>query len=166
MLRKEDLSLQGLIRHFREHPEQMDKYLPLNQRYVFFIERTGGPWGSLNEPVTPYRSIAVDKAVFPRACPAFIVTQLPTRLGDQIVNQPYSGLALDQDTGGGIRAAGRCDIFMGTGDEVGELAGRTFAEGQLYYIFVKEGMGQPATPTPAPPPAETPAGPEPSAPQT
>jgi membrane-bound lytic murein transglycosylase A len=165
-LRPEELSLQGLIKHFREHPEQMDKFLPRNQRYVFFTERAGGPWGSLNEPVTPYRSIAVDKAVFPRACPAFFVTQLPTRLGGQIVNQPYSGLAMDQDTGGAIRAAGRCDIFMGTGDEVGELAGRTFAEGQLYYIFVKEGATQPATPAPPLAPGAKPAEPEPPKPQT
>ena len=38
---------------------------------------------------------------------------------------------------GAIRAAGRCDVFMGTGPEVGELAGRTLAEGKLFYIFVK-----------------------------
>ena len=46
---------------------------------------------------------------------------------------------MDQDTGGAIRAAGRCDFFLGTGPEVGELAGRTFSEGQLYYVFVKQG---------------------------
>lgn len=154
-MRADELSLQGLIRFFKAHPEKMDKYLPMNQRYVFFQPREGGPWGSLNEPVTPYRSIATDKEIYPRACAAFFVTQLPTRQNGQIENRPYSGFALDQDTGGAIRAAGRCDIFMGTGDEVGELAGRTLSEGQLYYIFVKPGGAQLASP-PAqePPPAE------------
>lgn len=152
-----DLSLQGLIRYFRENPGQMDKYLRMNQRYVFFMPRSGGPWGSLNEPVTAYRSIATDKAIYPRACPAFFVTQLPTKLGGEILSQPFSTFALDQDTGGAIRAAGRCDIFMGTGDEVAELAGRTLAEGQLYYVFIKEGgTGEIASPTP-----EVPATPEP-----
>jgi len=145
-IQPEQLSLQGLIRFFREHPDKLDKYLPLNQRYVFFQPRSGGPYGSLNEPVTPYRSIATDKSIYPRACAALYVTQLPTRVGGTITNQPTSAFALDQDTGGAIRAAGRCDIFMGTGDEVGELAGRTFAEGQLYYVFVKEGAGPPQTP--------------------
>lgn len=149
----EQLSLQGLIAYFRAHPEQMDKYLRMNQRYVFFTQRSGGPYGSLNEPVTPYRSIATDKSIYPRACPAFVVTQLPIRLGEEIRSQPYSGFAMDQDTGGAIRAAGRCDIFMGTDDDkgsVGELAGRTLNEGQLYYVFVKPTGAQPETATPTP----------------
>ncbi len=152
VIQPEQLSLRGLIDFFRQHPEQMDRYLPLNKRYVFFQERSGGPWGSLNEPVTPYRSIATDKSIFPRACPAYIVTQLPTRTGNEITNQPFGGFAMDQDTGGAIRAAGRCDIFMGTDDDkgsVGELAGRVFNPGQLYYVFVKPG----GTATAAAPPA-------------
>jgi membrane-bound lytic murein transglycosylase A len=68
---------------------------------------------------------------------------------------------MDQDTGGAIRAAGRCDVFMGTGPEVGELAGRTLAEGKLYYIFVRpdgamsDTLASPAVEDmPAPLPAE------------
>jgi len=133
-----DLSLQGLIRFFKEHPEELDQALAVNNRYVFFTPRGGGPFGSLNVPVMPYRSIATDKEVYPRACVAYLQTQLPAKLNGAIRNHSYSGFALDQDTGGAIRAAGRCDLFLGTGPEVGELAGRTFAEGKLYYIFVKE----------------------------
>jgi membrane-bound lytic murein transglycosylase A len=149
-IQAEQLSLDGLITYFKNHPEQMDRYLPMNERYVFFEPRSGGPYGSLNEPVTPYRSLATDKSIYPRACPAFVVTQLPTRTASGIENQPYSGFAMDQDTGGAIRAAGRCDMFMGTGDEVAELAGRTFSEGQLYYIFVKQGGESLASPAPTP----------------
>jgi len=135
----QELSLQGLIRFFKQHPEKLDSALAVNKRYVFFTPRSGGPFGSLNVPVTPYRSIATDKQVYPRACVAFLMTQLPAHAADnQIRNHSYEGFALDQDTGGAIRAAGRCDVFMGTGPDVGELAGRTFAEGKLYYIFVKQ----------------------------
>jgi len=135
-----DLSLQGLIRFFKENPEQLNNSLAVNDRYVFFTPRTGGPFGSLNEPVSPYRTIATDKEVYPRACVAFLQTELPARSRSDgtIRNHKYEAFALDQDTGGAIRAAGRCDIFLGTGPEVGELAGRTLAEGMLYYIFVKE----------------------------
>ena len=132
-----ELSLQGLIRYFNAHPEQIDRYLSQNPRYVFFDERPGGPWGSLNEAVIAYRSIATDKDVFPRACLSFLTTKLPARIGGEIVTTNFRGFALDQDTGGAIRAAGRCDIFMGTGDEAGALAGRTFTQGQLYYLFVR-----------------------------
>jgi membrane-bound lytic murein transglycosylase A len=138
----QELSLQGLIRFFRQHPEKLESALAINKRYVFFIQRSGGPYGSLNVPVTPFRSVATDKQVYPRACAAFLVTQLPAHAADgQIRNHSYEGFALDQDTGGAIRAAGRCDVFMGTGPDVGELAGRTFAEGKLYYIFVKQDGG-------------------------
>jgi membrane-bound lytic murein transglycosylase A len=75
----------------------------------------------------------------------FITTYLPKvkdtmgSLGttSTIANQLYSGFALDQDTGGAIRAAGRCDVYMGQGEMAGELAGQTYQEGRLYYLFLK-----------------------------
>jgi len=138
VLSKGDLSLQGMIAYFKANPQQMDYYLWKNPRYVFFQPRTGGPYGSLNEPVTPWRSIATDKDVFPRANVAFIVADdfpLPGR-GLELGN--YRAFACDQDTGGAIRAAGRCDVFMGVGDAAGNLAGRIYSEGKLYYLFTKK----------------------------
>jgi membrane-bound lytic murein transglycosylase A len=52
------------------------------------------------------------------------------------------GFALDQDTGGAIRAAGRCDVYMGVGDNASELAGGTYREGRLYYLFIKPDSDQ------------------------
>ncbi|MHC4087879.1 MAG: 3D domain-containing protein, partial [Planctomycetota bacterium] len=85
----------------------------------------------------PYRTIATDKSIFPRGCLTFISTTLPKATIGQVVLQPYSGFALDQDTGGAIRAPGRCDIYIGQGDTAGELAGRIYQEGKLYYLFLK-----------------------------
>ena len=47
-------------------------------------------------------------------------------------------LVFDQDTGGAIRSAGRCDLFIGTGPEAERLAGHTREEGRLYYLFIKK----------------------------
>lgn len=138
VIRRDELSLQTLIRYFAAHPERVRGYTHLNDRSVFFKESRGGPFGSLNVPVLPYRSIATDKQVFPRACLAFLDTRLPAVTGDQVQVVPYAGFALDQDTGGAIRAAGRCDIYMGVGPKAEAVAGRTGGEGKLYYIFVKE----------------------------
>ena len=44
---------------------------------------------------------------------------------------------LDQDTGGAIRAAGRADIFLGTGHHAGQVAGATCREGRLFYLVLK-----------------------------
>ena len=133
-----DLSLSRMIDFFKQYPGEVTYYTHANPRYVFFAPQPGGPFGSINERVTRYRTIATDKEIYPRACVAFVRTALPAWEDGRIVQKRYDAFALDQDTGGAIRAPGRCDIFLGTGDAPGELAGRTAAEGRLYYIFLKQ----------------------------
>ena len=58
-------------------------------------------------------------------------------LRDQVSLEPFYSFACDQDTGGAIRSAGRCDIYMGVGNEALLLAGRTRHEGKLYYLAMK-----------------------------
>jgi membrane-bound lytic murein transglycosylase A len=86
---------------------------------------------------------------------AMVSATLPQRYSGGIDDLPFNGFALDQDRGGAIRAPGRCDLYVGTGDKAGELAGRTYVEGRLYYFFLKEGVApalpaDPATPPVAP----------------
>ncbi len=133
----DQLSLSAMIDYFRKYRDQVDMYIRRNPRFVFFQKEGGSPRGSLNEPVTPMRTIATDKSIFPRGCLAFISTTLPREVGGEVVKQPYSGFALDQDTGGAIRAPGRCDVYIGVGDTAGRLAGQTYQEGRLYYLFLK-----------------------------
>ncbi len=137
VMKREELSLQSMIGYFKAHPEQVYKYVWQNPRYVFFKNAPGGPFGSIGVPVTPYRSLATDKSIFPRACLSFVSTTLPRLYNGQVESLPYGAFALDQDTGGAIRAAGRCDVFMGIGSDAEAVAGRTYAEGKLYYIFLK-----------------------------
>jgi membrane-bound lytic murein transglycosylase A len=131
------ISLATMIDYFKEHPEEVNVYVRANPRYVFFQSSEGTPRGSLNEPVIPWRTIATDKSIFPRGCLAFLSTTLPSIQTGQMSMQEYGGFALDQDTGGAIRAPGRCDIYMGEGDEAGQLAGQTYQEGRLYYLFIR-----------------------------
>ena len=126
LVRKEDVSAATLRDYFAKHPQLMDRYLWHNPRTVFFTERPGGPFGSLNVPVTPGATIATDKKVYPPALPAYVNVG---RLRQFMV---------DQDTGGAIRAAGRCDLYMGVGDEAERRAGQQLSEGELYYLVVKE----------------------------
>jgi membrane-bound lytic murein transglycosylase A len=124
---RKGISLKALIDYFKAHPNEVDLYVNENPRFVFFRREEGKPRGSINEPVTPFRTIATDKSIYPRAMFAFAAVDLERPIG----------FALDQDTGGAIRAAGRCDVYMGVGDRAGELAGGTYREGQLYYLFLK-----------------------------
>ena len=131
------ISLAAMIDYFKRYKDQVNTYVRRNARFVFFQNEDGPPRGCLNEPVTAYRSIATDKSIFPRASLTFIATTLPRDIGGQAVNRLYSGFALDQDAGGAIRAPGRCDVYMGEGDMAGKLAGQTYQEGRLYYLFLK-----------------------------
>lgn len=137
VIRKDELSLPTLRRYFQAHADKVAHYCNQNDRYIFFQPQRGGPFGSINVPVTPYRSLATDKEVFPRACLAYIETTLPRHVEGAVQRQQYAGFALDQDTGGAIRAAGRCDVYFGIGPSAEALAGRTMAEGRLYYLFVR-----------------------------
>jgi membrane-bound lytic murein transglycosylase A len=134
LIRKQDVSAATLRDYFARNPQLMDKYLWHNPRTVFFAERPGGPYGSLNVPVTPLATIATDKKVYPPALPAFVV--IPP--GPDARGGPWHQFMLDQDTGGAIRAAGRCDLYLGVGDEAERRAGDQLGEGELFYFAVKQ----------------------------
>jgi membrane-bound lytic murein transglycosylase A len=134
----EDLSLQEIIKYFEKHPHELKPYTYKNELYVFFTQRDGGPYGCLNAPVTPYRTVATDKTIFPRGLLAYVVTKTPKmQAKDKVSLEPFYSFVLDQDAGIAIRAAGRSDIYMGVGPEALLLAGRTRSEGKLYYLAVK-----------------------------
>jgi membrane-bound lytic murein transglycosylase A len=140
-LTADEVSLDSIRRHFRNNPSELMRYLYKNESYIFFTEHDGGPYGSIGAEVTPYHSVATDKSVFPRASVTFLDTSLPVRdRNGRVVFKPYHGFALDQDTGGAIRSAGRVDVFMGTGQEAEFLAGRVKHEGKLYYLFLRDGI--------------------------
>ena len=136
-IEKGGLSLRAMMDYFTAHPSDVATYTRQNPRFVFFAENPGDPRGSLNEPVIAWRSVATDKAIFPRASVVFVSAGMPRRANNFIGIVPYSGFALDQDTGGAIRAPGRCDMYMGIGEDAGELAGRTQEKGRLYYLLLK-----------------------------
>jgi membrane-bound lytic murein transglycosylase A len=51
---------------------------------------------------------------------------------------PVARLMVAQDTGSAIKGVQRGDIFFGSGDEAGEIAGRMKAEGELIALLPKE----------------------------
>ncbi|MCC7204757.1 MAG: MltA domain-containing protein [Phycisphaeraceae bacterium] len=133
---KNRLSLPVIRAYFQQHPDELDKYILRNDRFVFFQEYPPASWpaGSLGFPVTPWRSLATDKSIYPRGNVTLVDTDTPSPSGGMHM---FSQFMMDQDTGGAIRAAGRADIYMGVGPSAEQLAGRQAAEGRLYYFFLK-----------------------------
>ncbi|MDG2423601.1 MAG: MltA domain-containing protein [Phycisphaerales bacterium] len=130
-----ELSLPTVRRMYKRHPDQVSELILDNDCYVFFREYGGGTWpsGSLGFPVTTERTIATDKSVYPRGGVVLVDTTTNTFSG----SKPFTQFMLDQDTGGAIRAPGRADLYMGTGSAAEILAGGQYAEGKLYYFFLK-----------------------------
>ena len=136
----EELSLPKLLAYFDANPQQLDEYIPRNNRFIFFKQTNGAPpIGSLGVPVTGDRSIATDKSLMPPGALALIVAPIPD-VNDrgEIETRVVSRYVLDQDTGSAIKGAGRVDIFMGSGKLAGEKAGRVNDRGSLFYLLLKE----------------------------
>jgi membrane-bound lytic murein transglycosylase A len=136
----EELTLPKVIRYFQTHPQQIDQYLPRNNRFIFFQQTRGtSPTGSLGLPVTADRTIATDKSMMPPGALALIHTTIPyPNRQDRLENELVSRYVLDQDTGSAIKGAGRVDIFMGSGKVAGERAGLMNGTGELYYLLLKQ----------------------------
>jgi membrane-bound lytic murein transglycosylase A len=135
-LRRDELSLDRVRAYFDAHPDQLERYLHRNPRFVFFREESVADWpvGSLGVRLTPLRSLAADKDEFPPGGVVLVVTDATDASGR---TQRFEQLMLDQDSGGAIRSPGRADLFFGTGPAAEGPAGRMYAEGHLYYLFLK-----------------------------
>jgi membrane-bound lytic murein transglycosylase A len=137
---EEDLTLSTLITYFDQHPAELDSYLKRNDRYIFFKRVNHAiPYGSIGVPVTPMRSIATDKKVFPAGGLTFAVIE-PKRSKKgwwfhKEGKVEKSFFALDQDTGSAIQTPARADIYFGIGDQPMHEAGELNAYGRLYYLL-------------------------------
>ena len=128
--------LPGIYDLYERNPDVVVEGMRENESYVFFRPYDGSAWpsGSLGRQVTGRASLATDKDVYPRGCVVFVDTEGVAVSGNEV---PIQRFMLDQDTGGAIRAPGRADIYMGEGDEAETLAGGQYAEGRLYYFFLR-----------------------------
>lgn len=113
------------------NPQRVTEMLNANPRVVFFreeplVDPDVGPVGAQGVPLTPGRSIAVDKESVPYGTPVWLDTTEPQPWAPGgAPAKPLQRLAVAQDTGGAIVGAVRADYFWGWGDEALTQAGRT-----------------------------------------
>jgi membrane-bound lytic murein transglycosylase A len=140
----EEMSMQRIKAYLQTHPEEVDAVLNHNPSYVFFKTETSGPIGALGVDLTPGRSVAVDRRVFPMAAPAFFQTRIPVVDGSGRIDRwmDFSAFALNQDTGGAIRGAGRVDVFWGNGPYARIAAGYMQHKGNFYLLVLDNEKGK------------------------
>ncbi|MGA7144483.1 MAG: MltA domain-containing protein [Desulfobacterales bacterium] len=135
----EEISMQKIRHYLHDHPQEVEAVLNYNPSYVFFKIEQNGPIGCLEVELTPGRSIALDRRLFPAGALAFIETQKPLISGDGIIRKwtVLSRFVLNQDTGGAIRGPARADIFWGSGPYAEIAAGHMQEHGSLYFLILK-----------------------------
>lgn len=118
------VTMQSIRAWLAAHPERVDEILWENRSYIFFEDAAIddpalGPVGAEKVPLTPGRSMAVDRLLHTYGSPIFV--RAPT-LG-AVDASPFGRLMIAQDTGSAIVGAARGDLFIGSGDAAGEVAG-------------------------------------------
>ena len=78
--------------------------------------------GAQGVPLTPGRSIAVDKSLHVYGTPFFIEGELPIETAQS--KTPFRRLMIAQDTGSAIVGPARADLYFGAGLDAGKVAGR------------------------------------------
>lgn len=136
--------MQQIRAYLKNHPEEIDRIFNHNESYVFFKVLDQGATGAINVPLTPWRSVATDLRLFPRAALAFIQTEKPLVADDGSIEswETFGRFVLNQDTGGAIRGPGRVDLFWGSGPYAETAAGYMKHEGTLYFLVLKQDKGK------------------------
>ncbi|MGH6736498.1 MAG: murein transglycosylase A [Methyloceanibacter sp.] len=132
------LTMDGLKWWLRADPKRGQALMHENASYVFFRELPQGeagegPVGAQGVPLTPGRSLAVDASYHALGTPVFVTAPDLAAGG-----APFRRLMVAQDVGSAIKGLQRGDIFFGTGDEAGALAGTTKHKARFYVLLPKD----------------------------
>ena len=136
---KENMSMQAIRTWLELHPQRMDEVLHHNKSFVFFQKEKDGPYGSTGVKVTPLRSIATDRRLFPEGALCFMQAQLPDKININPLKtwEKACFFVMNQDTGGAIKGPARADLFCGNGNYARFTAGHMNTYGTLFFLVLK-----------------------------
>jgi membrane-bound lytic murein transglycosylase A len=134
-----ETSAQRIRAWMAAHPEEAAKVRAVNRSYVFFritgLTNDGEPVGAQGVPLTPGRSIAVDRR-HEYGTPFFIEADLPVE-GAKPASL-FRRLMVAQDTGSAIVGPARADLYWGSGDDAGRIANRIRHSGKFVMLVPRE----------------------------
>jgi membrane-bound lytic murein transglycosylase A len=136
IIAREEMSMQRIRDWMVAHPDEAPQVRAANRSYVFFrvsgLTNEGEPVGAQGVPLTPGRSIAVDR-LHEYGTPFFIEANLPIASAKPI--SPFHRLMIAQDTGSAIVGPARADLYWGAGDEAAHIAGRIRHPGRFVMLL-------------------------------
>lgn len=121
---REAVTMQSIRAWLAANPRRVDEILWQNRSYIFFRDAPVddpalGPVAAARVALTPGRSLAVDRLLHTFATPFFIDSPGLSAFG----GNDFRRLMIAQDTGSAIIGPARGDLFAGSGDAAGEIAG-------------------------------------------
>src|ERR1700736_5716775 len=123
---KEQMSMQKIREWMDQNPDGAKEVRRQNRAYVFLREvqlsDKDEAVGAQGVPLTPGRSIAVDKALHVYGTPFFIEGELP--IESEQSKTPFRRLMGGKDTGSPIWGQARADLYFGAGADAGRVSGR------------------------------------------
>jgi membrane-bound lytic murein transglycosylase A len=126
LLAADKVSMGALKSWLRADPERARHVMWQNASYVFFRELKGaeakGPMGAMQVQLTPGRSLAVDPSYHALGLPIFVNAE---GMGHVAKGAGLRRLMVAQDVGSAIKGPERGDVYFGSGDAAGRLAGVT-----------------------------------------
>lgn len=126
IIAKEDMSMDRIRAWMEANPDEAKALRRKNKSFVFFTETPLAPHdeciGAQGVPLTPLRSLAVDKKIHVYGTPIWIDAELP--IASEKPETKFQRLLIAQDTGSAIVGPARADIYFGAGEEIGSIAGR------------------------------------------
>lgn len=129
------VTMQSIRAWFKANPRRVDEILWRNRSYIFFraapVDDPGlGPIAAAKVPLTAGRSMAVDRLLHTFATPFFVSAPGLTAFD----GKPFARLMIAQDTGSAIVGPARGDLFAGSGDAAGEIAGVVRAPADFWVL--------------------------------
>ena len=138
---KEQMSMQKIREWMDQNPDGARELRRQNRSYVFFREVNlsdkDEAVGAQGVPLTPGRSIAVDKSLHVYGTPFFIEGELPIESAQS--KTPFRRLMVAQDTGSAITGPARADIYYGAGADAGRISGR-FRHNMRFVMLVPKSL--------------------------
>jgi len=136
---QDQMSMQAIRHYFRQFPDKIRQFCTQNESYVFYEESNTGPYGSLGVLVTPERTIAMDKKLFPGGELCLVRAKIPVpdpAATGPLKQKTFSRFVLDQDTGGAI-VGKHIDLYCGEGTLPAIQAGSLHSMGDVWFLVLK-----------------------------
>ena len=139
ILAADKITMQALGRWLRADPERGRHVMQQNESFVFFRELEGdeaqGPLGVLSIPLVAGRSLAVDAGTHAIGTPVYVSSPALTPASRTKSDGGFHRLMIAHDVGSAIRGPERGDIYFGSGDKAGKLAGITKHPGHFFVLL-------------------------------